>query len=110
MRFASFFMAEYVNMITSSALAVTLFLGGWQLGIPTELLGLQPGWTLWTLQILAFAGKVAFFQFVFVWVRWTLPRFRYDQLMDVGWKGLLPLALANLVFTALLAMSGRGRW
>ena len=110
MKFAMFFMAEYVNMITSSALAVTLFLGGWQLGIPTELLGLQPGWTLWTLQILAFAGKVAFFQFVFVWVRWTLPRFRYDQLMDVGWKGLLPLALANLVFTALLAMSGRGRW
>ena len=110
MKFAMFFMAEYVNMITSSALAVTLFLGGWQLGIPSEVLGLQPGWTLWLLQIAAFAGKVAFFQFVFVWVRWTLPRFRYDQLMSVGWKGLLPLALANLVFTALLAMSGRGRW
>jgi NADH-quinone oxidoreductase subunit H len=110
MKFAMFFMAEYVNMITSSALAVTLFLGGWQLGIPHELLGLQPGWTLWILQIAAFAGKVAFFQFVFVWVRWTLPRFRYDQLMSVGWKGLIPLALVNLVFTAFLAMSGRGRW
>jgi len=110
MKFAMFFMAEYVNMITSSALAVTLFLGGWQIGIPSEVLGLQPGWTLWLLQIGAFVAKVAFFQFVFVWVRWTLPRFRYDQLMRLGWKGLLPLALANLVFTALLAMSGRGRW
>jgi NADH-quinone oxidoreductase subunit H len=110
MKFAMFFMAEYVNMITSSALAVTLFLGGWQLGIPAEVLGLSPGWPLWLLQVGAFVGKVAFFQFVFVWVRWTLPRFRYDQLMNVGWKGLLPLALANLVFTALLAMMGRGRW
>ena len=102
MKFAMFFMAEYVNMITSSALAVTLFLGGWQLGIPTELLGLQPGWTLWILQILAFAGKVAFFQFVFVWVRWTLPRFRYDQLMAFGWKFLLPLAALNLTVTVIV--------
>lgn len=98
MKFAMFFMAEYINMITSSALAVTLFLGGWQLGFPV---GLQ-GWPLWGLQIAAFAGKVAFFQFVFVWVRWTLPRFRYDQLMDIGWKGLFPLALANVVLTAVL--------
>jgi NADH-quinone oxidoreductase subunit H len=98
MRFAAFFMAEYVNMITSSALGVTLFLGGWQLGFPVPL----EGWPLWLLQILAFAGKVAFFQFLFVWVRWTLPRFRYDQLMNVGWKGLLPLSLANLATTAVL--------
>jgi NADH-quinone oxidoreductase subunit H len=110
MKFAMFFMAEYVNMITSSALAVTLFLGGWQLGIPAETLGLSPGWTLWLLQVGAFVAKVAFFQFIFVWVRWTLPRFRYDQLMNVGWKGLLPLALVNLVFTAILAATGRGRW
>src|SRR5262245_17502109 len=87
MRFAAFFMAEYVNMITSSALGVTLFLGGWQLGFPVAL----TGWALWSLQILAFVGKVAFFQFLFVWVRWTLPRFRYDQLMNLGWQGLLPL-------------------
>ena len=98
MRFASFFMAEYVNMITSSALGVTLFLGGWQLGFPVPL----EGWPLWILQILAFVGKVAFFQFLFVWVRWTLPRFRYDQLMNLGWKGLLPLALVNLATTAVL--------
>ena len=102
MRFAAFFMAEYVNMITSSALGVTLFLGGWQLGFPVAL----TGWPLWGLQILAFVGKVAFFQFLFVWVRWTLPRFRYDQLMNLGWKGLLPLSLANLAATALLVVYG----
>jgi NADH-quinone oxidoreductase subunit H len=102
MRFAAFFMAEYVNMITSSALGVTLFLGGWQLGFPVSL----EGWPLWILQILAFVVKVALFQFLFVWVRWTLPRFRYDQLMNLGWKGLLPLSLANLAGTALLVAFG----
>ena len=102
MRFAAFFMAEYVNMITSSALGVTLFLGGWQLGFPVRL----EGWALWSLQILAFVGKVAFFQFLFVWVRWTLPRFRYDQLMNLGWKGLLPLSIANLAATAILVTFG----
>ncbi len=101
MRFASFFMAEYINMMTSSALGITLFLGGWQLGIPTRWLP-EPGWLLWGAQIAAFVVKMAFFQFLFVWVRWTLPRFRYDQLMNLGWKGLLPLSLANLAFTALL--------
>jgi NADH-quinone oxidoreductase subunit H len=98
MRFAAFFMAEYVNMITSSALGVTLFLGGWQLGFPVPF----EGWPLWILQILAFIGKLAFFQFLFVWVRWTLPRFRYDQLMNLGWKGLFPLSLVNLATTAVL--------
>ena len=98
MKFAMFFMAEYMNMITSSALAVTLFLGGWQLGFPV---GLE-GWPLWLLQIGAFTAKVAFFQFLFVWVRWTLPRFRYDQLMNIGWKGLFPLALANIMITAVI--------
>ena len=102
MRFAAFFMAEYVNMITSSALGVTLFLGGWQLGFPLAL----EGWPLWILQILAFVGKVAFFQFLFVWVRWTLPRFRYDQLMNLGWKGLFPLSLINLAWTAVAVTFG----
>ena len=99
MKFSMFFMAEYVNMITGSALAVTLFLGGWQLGFPT---GSLSGWPLWLLQIGAFVVKVAAFQFLFVWVRWTLPRFRYDQLMNIGWKRLLPLALANVFMTGLL--------
>jgi NADH-quinone oxidoreductase subunit H len=98
MKFAMFMMAEYINMVTSSSLLVTLFLGGWQLGFPVPF----TGWTLWILQILAFVAKVAFFQFVFVWVRWTLPRFRYDQLMSLGWKSLLPLSLANVMFSAVL--------
>jgi NADH-quinone oxidoreductase subunit H len=98
MKFSMFFMAEYVNMITSSAMAVTLFLGGWQLGFPVPL----AGWPLWGLQILAFVTKVACFLFLFVWVRWTLPRFRYDQLMELGWKRLFPLALVHLALTALL--------
>jgi NADH-quinone oxidoreductase subunit H len=105
MRFAAFFMAEYINMMTSSALGITLFLGGWQLGLPARWLP-EPGWLLWGAQILAFVAKMAFFQFLFVWVRWTLPRFRYDQLMNLGWKGLLPLSLANLAFTALLVVYG----
>ena len=98
MKFSMFFMAEYVAMVTAAALAVTLFLGGYQLGFPVPF----TGWTLWTLQILAFAAKVGFFMVLFVWVRWTLPRFRYDQLMSLGWKRLFPLALANLMFTAVM--------
>jgi NADH-quinone oxidoreductase subunit H len=105
MRFAAFFMAEYINMMTSSALAVTLFLGGWQVGLPEAWLP-EAGWALWTLQILAFVLKVAFFQFLYVWVRWTVPRFRYDQLMNLSWKGLLPLSLANLAVTAVLVVYG----
>ncbi len=102
MKFAMFFMAEYINMITSSALAVTLFLGGWQLGFPVPVTGLG----LAILQILAFMAKVSFFLFLFVWVRWTLPRFRYDQLMNLGWKALFPLALVNVMLTAVLVAFG----
>ena len=102
MKFSMFFMAEYIAMITASSLAVTVFLGGYQLGIPAEVIGLEPGMLLSLLQIAAFVAKVGFFLFLFVWVRWTLPRFRYDQLMDLGWKRLFPLALANLAITGVL--------
>jgi len=98
MKFAMFFMAEYIAMITISSLAVTLFLGGYQLGFPVPF----DGWALWLLQIAAFVVKVGFFLVLFVWVRWTLPRFRYDQLMKLGWKRLFPLALANIFLTGLL--------
>jgi NADH-quinone oxidoreductase subunit H len=98
MKFAMFFMAEYVNMMTASALLVTLFLGGYHVGFPLAL----EGWALWSVQILAFVVKVGFFLILFVWVRWTLPRFRYDQLMGLGWKRLFPLALANLMISAVL--------
>ena len=102
MKFSMFFMAEYVAMITMSSLAVTLFLGGWQLPFPPELIGLQDGPLLWVLQVLSFLVKIGAFLFLFVWVRWSLPRFRYDQLMSLGWKRLFPLALVNVAFTALL--------
>jgi NADH-quinone oxidoreductase subunit H len=96
MKFAMFFMAEYANMVTVACLATLLFLGGWHGPIfgPAILRALLPvGW---------FCLKVFFFMFVYVWVRWTLPRFRYDQLMAFGWKFLLPLAVANIVVTALI--------
>jgi NADH-quinone oxidoreductase subunit H len=98
MKFSMFFMAEYIAMITASGLVVTLFLGGYHLGIPLPI----EGTLLAIVQILTFAAKVGFFLILFVWVRWTLPRFRYDQLMDIGWKRLFPLALLNLAVTAVL--------
>jgi len=98
MKFSMFFMAEYIAMITVSAMATTLFLGGYQLGFPVPL----EGWPLAVLQVLAFLAKVSAFLVLFVWVRWTLPRFRYDQLMDLGWKRLFPLGLINVIVTAVL--------
>jgi NADH-quinone oxidoreductase subunit H len=99
MKFAMFFMAEYIAMFTIASLTVTLFLGGYNPPHPTG--GLE-GWPLWLYQIFWFVAKVGFFMVLFVWVRWTLPRFRYDQLMNIGWKRLFPLALANIFITGLL--------
>ena len=103
MKFSMFFMAEYVNMATSAALFVTLFLGGWQ--VP-GLWRILSGNALAIGQLLGFTAKVAFFLFFFVWVRWTLPRFRYDQLMNIGWKVLIPLAFANVVWVGTLVTTG----
>jgi len=96
MKFAMFFMAEYANMITVACLATLLFFGGWDgpLFGPTVLRVLLP--------VVYFAAKIVVFLFVYIWVRGTLPRFRYDQLMSFGWKFLLPLAIANLVVTAIV--------
>jgi NADH-quinone oxidoreductase subunit H len=100
MKFSMFFIAEYSNMVTASALTVTLFFGGWD--IPFVSFDNMPPWTWWgaVLTILMFLVKVLFFLFVFMWVRWTLPRFRYDQLMSLGWKFMLPTALAYIVIMA----------
>jgi NADH-quinone oxidoreductase subunit H len=93
MGFALFFMAEYINMVTVSAVATSLYLGGW--------LGpFLPDWLGW----LWFLLKVFLILFFYVWMRWTLPRFRYDQLMEFGWKWLLPAAVLNLVATAALVI------
>lgn len=108
MKFGAFFLAEYANMITSSALIVTLFLGGWQLpGVHS--LGFSPLWVS-ILQILTFMVKVAFMLFFYMWIRWTIPRFRYDQLMNLGWKVMLPLALLNLFLTGALHFIAPGIW
>jgi NADH-quinone oxidoreductase subunit H len=99
MKFALFFMGEYAAMTTAAALMVTLFLGGWTLPIP----GLNgPAATVWIglLQIGVFLGKMLFVLFMVIWVRWMWPRFRYDQLMDLGWRRFIPLALANIMITA----------
>ncbi len=96
-KFALFFLSEYANMITASAVIATVYLGGWQ--VPwLESLGLA-GWLTVLLQILAFCLKTAFMLFFFLWVRWSIPRFRYDQLMNLGWKIMLPVALLNLLAT-----------
>jgi NADH-quinone oxidoreductase subunit H len=96
MKFAMFFMAEYANMVTVACLATLIFFGGW-LG---PVFG--PPILQMILPVVWFCLKVFFFMFLYVWVRWTLPRFRYDQLMAFGWKVLLPVAIANIVVTALV--------
>src|SRR5881394_3675392 len=100
MKFSMFYIAEYSNMVTASALMTTLFFGGWD--IPFTTWDNTPPWTtLKTLATLAmFSAKVIFFLFVYIWVRWTLPRFRYDQLMALGWKVMLPLALGYVTVVA----------
>jgi NADH-quinone oxidoreductase subunit H len=98
MKFGAFFLAEYANMITSSALIVTLFLGGWQFPY-LEMFGLQPMWVS-IIQVLTFVAKVGAVLVFFIWIRWTIPRFRYDQLMNLGWKVMLPLALVNVLYVA----------
>ena len=99
MRFAFYFLAEYANMIVVSTVATTLFLGGWLAPFPNvpalSFLGLVPGWAWFIL-------KTFLFLYVFLWVRATLPRYRYDQLMRLGWKWLIPLAILNVVVTGFL--------
>jgi len=102
MKFAGFFLAEYANMIIASAFIVTLYLGGWQIPYIQEL-GLSP--ILETVLCFgAFLFKMAALLFFFLWVRLSLPRFRYDQLMNLGWKVMFPLSLINIVWVAILIM------
>lgn len=101
MKFGMFFLAEYANMFTSSLLIVLLFFGGWNFPFDPGLMGLRNGdFLLSLLQFCILIVKTLFFVFIFIWVRWSVPRLRYDQLMDLGWKVLLPLALLNLLITS----------
>jgi NADH-quinone oxidoreductase subunit H len=114
MKFAMFFMAEYANMVTVSSLAVLLFFGGWEF-LPyygwdrlSAYLGIDlygDPW-LWIVPTLWFFSKVTAFLFFFIWVRWTLPRIRYDQLMVLGWKRLIPLSAIGLALTAWIVAAG----
>lgn len=117
MHFGVFMMAEYINMAVAAALTTTLFFGGWQmlpgfaqlhahlvswLALPTA--GADLARVL--LEIGSFTLKTVFFLWLYVWVRWTIPRFRYDQLMDLGWKVMLPLSLLNIFATGVLIYYG----
>jgi NADH-quinone oxidoreductase subunit H len=104
MKWSFFFMAEYANMVTISAISTTLFFGGWLPPFPNvrwlSFLGIIP-------PVFWFLGKVFFFLLVFIWFRATFPRYRFDQLMDLGWKTLIPLSIGNLVLIALFALWGQ---
>jgi NADH-quinone oxidoreductase subunit H len=99
MKFGLFFLGEYLHVITVSYLTVILFLGGWDFPFLNQS---QTGFLSAVLKVVVLLGKVALMILFIMWVRWTLPRFRYDQLMDLAWKSLIPLSLINLVATAAL--------
>jgi NADH-quinone oxidoreductase subunit H len=114
MKFGMFFFTDFIETIMIACLATTLFLGGWQVPylvqdgfrFPWGLVMALPQFLVAGLQVLAFIVKVVFFCWLFMTVRWTLPRFRYDQLMALGWKGLFPISLLNIVVTAAVLMCG----
>ncbi|XVJ66438.1 MAG: NADH-quinone oxidoreductase subunit NuoH [Lacibacter sp.] len=102
MKLGFYLFAEYINMFISSAIIATLYFGGYDIPFVDESamnVNLAAG-----LGALALFAKILFFIFVFMWVRWTIPRFRYDQLMNLGWKGLIPIALVNMLITAALIL------
>jgi len=103
MKFALFFLAEYINMFTVSMLAATLFWGGWNVPF-LDLLVARGSFLFGLISALGFLFKVCVFLFIYIWLRGTLPRFRFDQLMDFGWKVLVPLALLNIFLTATLVV------
>ena len=108
MKFGLLYLAEYANILASSAVMATLFLGGWDIAPfidEAALLGLAPDSLIMVLiGHVVFVSKAALLVFVFIWIRWSLPRFRYDQLMNLGWKVLLPLALANIAITGIVLL------
>lgn len=106
MKLGFYLFAEYINMFISSALMATLFFGGYDIPFVSDRGLVEQIGMNWTalLQGLSLFAKIAFFIFLFMWVRWTIPRFRYDQLMNLGWKTLVPLALVNMVLTAAVVL------
>ena len=102
MKLGLYMFAEYINMFVSSALMTTLYFGGYNFPFMNDL-GLSQNW-ITIIGVLVFFAKIFAFIFFFMWIRWTLPRFRYDQLMNLGWKVLIPLAIANIVLTGVITI------
>jgi NADH-quinone oxidoreductase subunit H len=104
MKLGFYLFAEYINMFISSVVMATLFFGGYDIPFVNEASwGIGQNW-LAIIGFLVILAKAFFFLFVFIWIRWTIPRFRYDQLMNLGWKKLIPLALFNMVVTAVVML------
>jgi NADH:ubiquinone oxidoreductase subunit 1 (chain H) len=111
MKLGFYLFAEYINMFISSVVMATLFFGGYDIPFvnDAQLAQNMGNWAV-ALQGLSLFVKVCFFIFLFMWVRWTIPRFRYDQLMNLGWKKLIPLALVNMVVTAVIVLLKNNGW
>lgn len=112
MKLGFYLFAEYINMFMSSVLMATLYFGGYDIPFVNdaslvESMGMN---TVAILQGLSLAVKAFFFIFVFMWVRWTIPRFRYDQLMHLGWKVMIPLALINMLITGIIVLIRENGW
>jgi NADH-quinone oxidoreductase subunit H len=108
MKLGFYLFAEYINMFVSSAVMATLYFGGYHFPFENEMIGTLGVGGVRILGFVLLMGKVVFFIFLFMWIRWTLPRFRYDQLMDLGWKTLLPLSILNLVITGIVIAISEG--
>lgn len=104
MKLGFYLFAEYVNMFISSAIVATIFFGGYDIPFFDEAAHADWGNWLALAGLVCFMLKIGFFIFLFMWIRWTVPRFRYDQLMDLGWKKLIPLALANMIITGAVVL------
>lgn len=111
MKLGFYLFSEYINMFISSAVMATLFFGGYDIPFVNDTnLGQHIGNWLAALQALSLFLKIVIFIFFFMWVRWTIPRFRYDQLMNLGWKGLIPLALFNMLVTGFIVLLKHNNW
>ncbi|MGB8190543.1 MAG: NADH-quinone oxidoreductase subunit NuoH [Chitinophagaceae bacterium] len=108
MKLGFYLFAEYINMFISSVVMATLFFGGYDMPFVNEANFSHNVAAI--IGAVALFGKIIFFIFLFMWVRWTIPRFRYDQLMNLGWKGLIPLALVNMLITAFLVLLKHNNW
>lgn len=100
MKLGFYLFAEYINIFVSSAVIATLFLGGYDIPFVNETSWKIESWLMSLISFSVLMAKISFLLFVFIWIRWTIPRFRYDQLMNLGWKKLIPLALLNMIITA----------